>query len=100
MHSFEIWLTTTVVFFGLGNVGYMLLEYRLGEKDLVQSLWENVRWIPFLQVFSPFCVCSTAWGWKELTRQHKHSVLFFGSLAIPVSQAILVPLIMRGQPSK
>ncbi len=34
-HSFEIWLATAVVFFGLGNVGFTLLEYRLGEKDLV-----------------------------------------------------------------
>jgi hypothetical protein len=36
MHSFEIWLATTVVFFGSGNVGYTLLEYRLGEKPLVR----------------------------------------------------------------
>jgi hypothetical protein len=35
MHSWEIWLATTVVFFGSGNVGYTLLEYRLGEKQLV-----------------------------------------------------------------
>jgi hypothetical protein len=35
MHSFEIWLATTVVFFGAGNVGYTLLEYRLGKKGLV-----------------------------------------------------------------
>ena len=36
MHSFEIWLATTVVFFGSGNVGFTLLEYRLGEKELVR----------------------------------------------------------------
>lgn len=35
MHSFEIWLATTVVFFGSGTVGYTLLEYRLGHKQLV-----------------------------------------------------------------
>ncbi len=35
MHSFEIWLATTVVFFCSGNVGFTLLEYRLGEKELV-----------------------------------------------------------------
>ena len=34
-HSFEIFLATSVVFFGSGNVGFTLLEYRLGEKDLV-----------------------------------------------------------------
>ena len=37
MHSFEIWLATTVVFFGSGNVGYTLLEYRLGKRQLVSS---------------------------------------------------------------
>jgi hypothetical protein len=34
-HSFETWLATAVVFFGAGNLGFTLLEYRLGEKDLV-----------------------------------------------------------------
>lgn len=65
-HSFEIWLATAVVFFGSGNVGFTLLEYRLGEKDLVgyarspfpgsysphdlkmTSLLTNISWIPFL----------------------------------------------------
>jgi hypothetical protein len=35
IHSFEVWLATTIVFFGAGNLGYTLLEYRLGEKELV-----------------------------------------------------------------
>ncbi|KAK7467308.1 hypothetical protein VKT23_004365 [Stygiomarasmius scandens] len=35
LHSFEIWLACTTVFFGSGNVGYTLLEYRLGKKELV-----------------------------------------------------------------
>ena len=30
MHSFEIFLATTVVFWGSGTVGYTLLEYRVG----------------------------------------------------------------------
>ncbi|KAF5339551.1 hypothetical protein D9611_011423 [Ephemerocybe angulata] len=34
MHAFEIWLATTVVFWGSGTVGYTLLEYRLGRKSL------------------------------------------------------------------
>lgn len=37
LHSFEIWLATTVVFFGSGNIGFTLLEYRLGEKSIVSS---------------------------------------------------------------
>jgi hypothetical protein len=38
MHSFEIWLATTTVFFGSGNIGYTLLEYRLGHKKLVGNV--------------------------------------------------------------
>jgi len=46
-HSFEIFLATSVVFFGSGNVGFTLLEYRLGGKDLVTSLLTNLSWVPF-----------------------------------------------------
>lgn len=48
MHSFEIWLATTVVFFGSGNIGFTLLEYRLGEKGILIALWTNLKWVPFL----------------------------------------------------
>lgn len=48
LHSFEIWLATTVVFFGAGNLGFGLLEYRLGEKALIKGLLINLMWIPFL----------------------------------------------------
>ena len=48
LHSFEIWLATTVVFFGSGNLGFSLLEYRLGEKPLFWGLLVNFLWIPFL----------------------------------------------------
>jgi cellulose synthase/poly-beta-1,6-N-acetylglucosamine synthase-like glycosyltransferase len=48
LHSFEIWLATTVVFIGSGNVGYTLLEYRLGHKGLFEGLFENIMWVPFL----------------------------------------------------
>ncbi|KAI9451846.1 glycosyl transferase family group 2-domain-containing protein [Russula earlei] len=67
LHSFEIWLATTIVFFGSGNVGFTLLEYRLGEKDLMTSLLTNISWIPFF-------------------------FFFFGGLSIPLSQAILAHL--------
>lgn len=40
MHSFEIWLASMVVFFGSGNVGFALLEYRLGQKNLVS--WHKI----------------------------------------------------------
>jgi hypothetical protein len=48
MHSFEIWLATFVVFFGAGNVGYVLLQYRLGERGIVGALLECFGWVPFL----------------------------------------------------
>jgi len=48
LHSFEILLACTVVFPGVGNVGYTLLEYRLGQKNVMGALFENLRWIPFL----------------------------------------------------
>lgn len=39
MHSFEIFLATTVVFWGSGTLGYTLLEYRLGHKKLVSRVF-------------------------------------------------------------
>ncbi|KAJ7472250.1 glycosyl transferase family group 2-domain-containing protein [Mycena galericulata] len=65
--SFEIWLACTVVFFGTGTVGYTLLEYRLGHKELLRGFLVNLMWIPFF-------------------------FFFFGGLGIPVSQAILAHL--------
>lgn len=51
LHSFEIWLACTVVFPLAGNVGFTLLEYRLGQRSLMSSLKENVTWIPFFFFF-------------------------------------------------
>ena len=48
MHSFEIWLACTVVFPIAGNVGFTLLEYRLGQRSLIDGFIENVKWVPFL----------------------------------------------------
>ena len=45
---FEIWIACTVVFYGTGNIGYSILEYRLGHKGLLASFVENLIWIPFL----------------------------------------------------
>lgn len=67
MHSFEIFLACAVVFPGLGNVGYTLLEYRLGHRDILAALWTNLIWIPFF-------------------------FFFFGGLSIHISTAILAHL--------
>ncbi|KAJ7594440.1 glycosyl transferase family group 2-domain-containing protein [Mycena floridula] len=65
LHSFEIWLATTVVFFGAGNLGYTILEYRKGgSRGLIKEFLENAMWIPFF-------------------------FFFFGGLSIPLMQAIL-----------
>lgn len=48
LHSFEILLACVVVFPGIGNVGYTLLEYRLGHRNLFAATFENLRWVPFL----------------------------------------------------
>jgi cellulose synthase/poly-beta-1,6-N-acetylglucosamine synthase-like glycosyltransferase len=67
LHSFEILLACTVVFPALGNVGFTLLEYRLGHRKLFSSLIENLRWIPFF-------------------------LFFFGGLSIHLSTALLAHL--------
>ncbi|KAE9389013.1 hypothetical protein BT96DRAFT_1003645 [Gymnopus androsaceus JB14] len=51
LKSFEIWLACTVVFPGAGNVGYTLLEYRLGRKNIFSAFIENITWIPFFFFF-------------------------------------------------
>mgnify|MGYP007051634174 CR=1 FL=1 len=67
LKSFEIFLACAVVFPGIGNVGYTLLEYRLGHRDFFDALFENLRWIPFLCVLlslSVSRVCGTdVIGW-------------------------------------
>jgi hypothetical protein len=60
LHSFEILLACTVVFPGIGNLGYTLLEVRLGQRNFFAAMFENLRWIPFLWVFGisfTFFVC-------------------------------------------
>ncbi|KAJ7364628.1 glycosyl transferase family group 2-domain-containing protein [Mycena albidolilacea] len=51
MHSFEIWLACMVVFPAAGNVGYTILEYRLGGRSLIDAAIENATWIPFFFFF-------------------------------------------------
>ncbi|KAJ6577934.1 glycosyl transferase family group 2-domain-containing protein [Mycena capillaripes] len=67
LHSFEILLACTVVFPGLGNLGFTLLEYRLGHRNFAGGMIENLRWVPFF-------------------------LFFFGGLSIHLSTAILAHL--------
>jgi len=50
LHSFEVFLAIIAVFPGLGNLGYILLEYRLGYRRLLDICIETATWIPFLFV--------------------------------------------------
>lgn len=52
LHSFEIFLAILVVFPGSGNLGYIMLEYRLGHCSLIESAIETGTWILFLSVIS------------------------------------------------
>ncbi|KAF9039188.1 glycosyl transferase family group 2-domain-containing protein [Panaeolus papilionaceus] len=47
MHSFEIMLACLVVYPGAGNVSFTLLEYRLGQRDIFSSAFENFIWFFF-----------------------------------------------------
>ncbi|KAF8839996.1 hypothetical protein BDN67DRAFT_969247 [Paxillus ammoniavirescens] len=51
LHSFEVFLAILAVFPGAGNLGYTMLEYRLGVRSLGDSLLETVTWIPFFFFF-------------------------------------------------
>ncbi|KAF9231781.1 glycosyl transferase family group 2-domain-containing protein [Melanogaster broomeanus] len=50
-HSFEVLLSIIWVFPGSGNLGYTMLEYRLGIRSLIDSLIETCTWIPFFFFF-------------------------------------------------
>ncbi|KAG6864651.1 hypothetical protein C0991_008068 [Blastosporella zonata] len=67
LHSFEILLACTVIFPGLGNLGFTLLEYRIGHRSFIGAMVENLRWVPFF-------------------------LFFFGGLSIHLSTALLAHL--------
>ena len=50
IHSFEIFLAILAVFPGSGNLGYIMLEYRLDHRSLLDSAIETGTWILFLSV--------------------------------------------------
>jgi cellulose synthase/poly-beta-1,6-N-acetylglucosamine synthase-like glycosyltransferase len=51
LHSFEIWLACMIVFPCAGNVGFTVLEYRLGTRSILSSMIENLTWVPFFFFF-------------------------------------------------
>ncbi|KZV91292.1 hypothetical protein EXIGLDRAFT_770018 [Exidia glandulosa HHB12029] len=67
-HSWELWIACTVVFLGAGNIGFSVLEYRLNQKNLLDSFFNNIKWLPFF-------------------------FFFFGGLSLSLSGAILAHLV-------
>jgi hypothetical protein len=81
LHSFEVFLAILAVFPGSGNVGFVLLEYRLGHRSMWASLVETCTWVPFLYVFID-CITS------RLT-SIICSFFFFGGLSVHLTTALL-----------
>ncbi|KAF5369368.1 hypothetical protein D9758_002569 [Tetrapyrgos nigripes] len=65
--SFEVLLACLVVFPAFGNVSYIVLEWRLGRKDLLKVVYDQMRWLAFF-------------------------LLFFGGITFHISVAILAHL--------
>ncbi|KAG6334614.1 hypothetical protein ID866_4475 [Astraeus odoratus] len=51
LHSFEVFLAVVAVFPGLGNLGYIFMEYRLGHRSLLDVFIETATWVPFFFFF-------------------------------------------------
>lgn len=51
LHSFEIFLACCAVFPGLGNLGFTLMQYRLGQRSFLSAAAENLTWVPFFFFF-------------------------------------------------
>lgn len=89
LHSFEVWLACTVVFPGLGNLGFTLLEYRLGHRSLVSSLAENLKWVPFL------CVLSTLLRISSFQRDPYQLFLLWRSEHPPIPSTPRPPVLVQ-----
>jgi hypothetical protein len=49
--SWNVLLSLIVVFNAFSNVSLALLRYRTGEKPLLASIWENLKWSPMMTCF-------------------------------------------------
>ena len=93
-HSFEIWLACTVVFPGSGNIGFTLLEYRLGLRNLLDSLLENFTWVPFLYASLPLAPHALHSS-EALTSPHRQLFLLRRAQYPPVPGAARAPLLVQ-----
>ncbi|KAL6705005.1 hypothetical protein ACN47E_007408 [Coniothyrium glycines] len=51
IQSFRVYCAIIFVFTLMGNVTLAILRYRIAERSVHGSLWENAKWIPLLTVF-------------------------------------------------
>lgn len=51
LDSFKVYFSLIVVFAALGNVSLAVLRYRLGERSLFGSFFENLTWLPLMTIF-------------------------------------------------
>ncbi|RDW92339.1 hypothetical protein BP5796_01733 [Coleophoma crateriformis] len=49
--SWKVWFSIIIVFNGLGNVALAVMRYRIGERTLLYSLWENFKWTIMFAIF-------------------------------------------------
>ncbi|KAG9258543.1 glycosyl transferase family group 2-domain-containing protein [Emericellopsis atlantica] len=49
--SWKVWFSIIIIFNGLGNVALAIMRYRIGERSLLHSLFENFKWTLMLAVF-------------------------------------------------
>lgn len=49
--SWKVWFSIIVVFNGLGNLALAVMRYRIGERSLLWSLFENFKWTIMLAIF-------------------------------------------------
>ncbi|KAH6646032.1 glycosyl transferase family group 2-domain-containing protein [Truncatella angustata] len=49
--SWQVWFSIIIVFNGLGNIALAVMRYRVGERSLMGSLWENFKWTLMLAIF-------------------------------------------------
>ncbi|EFX01856.1 hypothetical protein CMQ_4927 [Grosmannia clavigera kw1407] len=49
--SWQVWFSIIIVFNGLGNISLAIMRYRVGERSLLYSLYENFKWTLLLAIF-------------------------------------------------
>jgi hypothetical protein len=49
--SWKVWFSIIIVFNGLGNLALAVMRYRIGERSLLGSLTENLKWTFMLAIF-------------------------------------------------